>query len=253
MTGRSPVDRLRAQQISNGLLYRIVPENRGLRAQGAVRRNSADGPEARAGCAVSRKGSVQNKDSQGISHGIATLIMPAAGQGLRLLPATKAIPKELLPYFDRRALQFAIDEAIELGVAGVVMVIHPAKRGIREYLAPDAALVAQLRVCDKTSLAAALIEIEVPAEVDVVFVEQDQPLGLGHAVLLPDDLVFGRSCLPEMAESYVGGHMIEAMEVAPDEACASARITISGPSNVSPRAAARMVSKSAARPVSLSR
>ena len=220
MTGRSPVDRLRAQQISNGLLYRIVPENRGLRAQGAVRRNSADGPEARAGCAVSRKGSVQNKDSQGISHGIATLIMPAAGQGLRLLPATKAIPKELLPYFDRRALQFAIDEAIELGVAGVVMVIHPAKRGIREYLAPDAALVAQLRVCDKTSLAAALIEIEVPAEVDVVFVEQDQPLGLGHAVLLPDDLVFGRSCLPEMAESYAGGHMIAAMEVAPDEACA---------------------------------
>jgi len=169
-----------------------------------------------------------------MSHGIATLIIPAAGQGTRLLPATKAIPKELLPIYDRPALQFAIDEAIELGVARIVVVIHPAKRAIRKYLAPDAALVAQLRASGKTSLAAALIEIEVPAEVDVVFVEQDQPLGLGHAVLcaealtlpgafavlLPDDLVFGRSCLPEMAESYVGGHMIAAMEVAPDEASA---------------------------------
>lgn len=178
-----------------------------------------------------------------MSHGIATLIIPAAGQGHRLLPATKAIPKELLPNFDRPALQFAIDEAIELGVAGVVIVIHPAKRAIREYLAPDAALVAQLRASGKTSLAAARIEIEVPAEVDVVFVEQDQALGLGLAVLLPDDLVFGRSCLPEMAESYVGGHMIEAMEVAPDEAWAYDTFRLQTPAIGRMVAASGMVEK----------
>lgn len=169
-----------------------------------------------------------------MSHRIATLIIPAAGQGTRLLPATKAVPKELLPIYDRPALQFAIDEAIALGVARIVVVIHPAKRAIRDYLAPDARLVAQLLACGKARLAAALIEIEVPPGIEVVLVEQDQPLGLGHAVLcaepvtlpgvfavlLPDDLVFGRPCLPEMAESYAGGHMIAAMEVPPDEASA---------------------------------
>lgn len=162
-----------------------------------------------------------------MSHRIATAIIPAAGLGTRLLPVTKATPKELLNVYDRPALQFALDEAIDLGVQRIVVILHPAKQAIRAYLTEDPALSATLRAKGKAALADALAEIAVPRGIEVAFVTQDQPLGLGHAVLcaaplalpgpvaviLPDDLIFGRSCLSEMAEAYTGGHMIAAMEV----------------------------------------
>lgn len=162
---------------------------------------------------------------------IASVIIPAAGRGTRLLPATKTTPKELLNIYDRPALQFSIDEAIDLGVQRIILVIHPDKLGIRHYLTPDRAFVQDLRAAGKARLGAALTRIEVPDHIEVIFVEQPEPLGLGHAVLcaegltlpgpfgviLPDDLIFGTPCLSEMAEHYTSGHMIAAMEVEPQE------------------------------------
>ena len=162
---------------------------------------------------------------------IRSVVIPAAGRGTRLLPATKSTPKELMNVYDRPALQFAIDEAIDLGVERIVVVIHPDKQAIRDYLTPDPAYVRDLRACGKTVLGAALADIAVPDRIEVFFAEQEQPLGLGHAilcakasvlpgafaVLLPDDLISGTHCLSEMAAQYTAGHMIAAMEVSPSE------------------------------------
>jgi UTP--glucose-1-phosphate uridylyltransferase len=160
-------------------------------------------------------------------HRIATVVIPAAGRGTRLLPATKAIPKELLNVYDRPALQFAIDEAMYLGVSRIVIVTHPSKQSIRNYFSPASDIIDALRDSGKSQIAEALAKISIPDHVEIVFVEQSEQLGLGHAILcaarhvlpgtfgviLPDDLILGTSCLSEMAQVYTQGHMIAAMEV----------------------------------------
>ncbi|PZX41209.1 UTP--glucose-1-phosphate uridylyltransferase [Roseinatronobacter thiooxidans] len=175
---------------------------------------------------------------------IASVIIPAAGRGTRLLPATKTTPKELLNIYDQPALQFAIDEAIDLGVQRIVLVIHPDKMGIRHYLTPDRAYIQDLRASGKARLGAALASIEVPDHIEVAYVEQPQPLGLGHAiscaeglalpgpfgVILPDDLILGTPCLSEMAEHYQSGHMIAALEVQPEDTSSYGIFTVTQPS-----------------------
>jgi len=163
---------------------------------------------------------------------IRSVVIPAAGQGTRLLPATKSTPKELLPVFDRPALQFAIDEAAALGVDRIVLVLNREKAAIRDYLASaDPARIAGLRACGKAALADALAQTGLPRGIEIIYVDQPEPLGLGHAVscardhvlpgpfgvILPDDVILGAPCLSEMAEPYATGHMIAAMDVAPDQ------------------------------------
>ncbi len=157
-----------------------------------------------------------------------TVVFPVAGRGTRLLPLTKSVPKELLPVFDKPILQFAVEEALASGAKRLVFVTHASKPAIVEYLRPDVTLIDDLHGDGKTLLARALDDITLPADVEVVFVEQDAPLGLGHAVLmaadhvvgdvfgviLPDDVILGVPCLPEMAHDHRGGHMIAAMDVA---------------------------------------
>lgn len=173
---------------------------------------------------------------------IRSVVIPAAGRGTRLLPATKTTPKELLNVYDRPALQFAIDEAVDLGVERIVVIIHPDKQAIRDYLTPDPAYVKLLHAGGKAALGALLAEIEVPAGIEIVFADQSQPLGLGHAiscaessvlpgpfgVILPDDLILGTSCLSEMAEQYGDGHMIAAMEVSLAETKSYGIFAVSG-------------------------
>jgi UTP--glucose-1-phosphate uridylyltransferase len=158
---------------------------------------------------------------------IDTVVFPVAGRGTRLLPLTKSVPKELLPVYDKPILQFAIEEAISTGATRLVFVTHASKAAIGEYLASDDSLINVLKNDGKEELAQALSNVTLSHEVEVVFVEQAEPLGLGHAVLmaedhvrgdafgviLPDDVILGQSCLPELASAYVGGHMIAAMEV----------------------------------------
>lgn len=179
-----------------------------------------------------------------MAHAIRSIVIPAAGQGTRLLPVTKVTPKELLNVYDRPALQFAIDEAIALGVERIVVVIHPDKEKIRQYLTSHRAHVQQLNDAGKPLLGAAMAQIEVPDGIEILFAQQQQPLGLGHAVLcagdmvlpgpfgviLPDDLILGRPCLPEMAAQYTKGHMIAAMEVRTEETASYGIFQLAGPS-----------------------
>ncbi len=167
---------------------------------------------------------------------VRTAIFPVAGLGTRFLPATKATPKELLPVIDKPLIQFAIDEARASGIERLVFVNHPSKPAIERYVCEDVKLVEHLRKNGKVSQA---IELEKNAlrapEDDVIFVTQDQQLGLGHAVLcaaehvlpgpvavvLPDDLILGHEpCLAEIIEAYrttSAGHMVATMTVPPQE------------------------------------
>lgn len=158
---------------------------------------------------------------------LRTIIIPAAGLGTRLLPATKAVPKELLAVYDRPVLQFAIDEAIAAGAERLVVVIHPDKLAICDYLQPDDAMLRNLMGSNKADLAARLAAVQLPKSVDLVFAFQHSPAGLGHAisraagsvlpgpvgVILPDDVILGAPCMAEMAAAYQGGHMVAAMTV----------------------------------------
>lgn len=163
---------------------------------------------------------------------VRTAIFPVAGLGTRFLPATKAVPKELLPVIDTPLIQFAIDEARDAGVERMIFVSHPSKEAIENHVRDDAGLRATLRARGKLKLAAALQEAAIDEEDhDILFVMQDQPLGLGHAVLcaaehalpgavaviLPDDLILGdKGCLSQMIEAYPhqkAGHLVASMEV----------------------------------------
>ena len=160
-----------------------------------------------------------------------TVVFPVAGRGTRLLPLTKSIPKELLPVYDKPILQFAVEEAIAAGASRLVFITHASKKSIPDYLKPDTDLIDILEHDGKAKLVAALKDISLGDEIEVVFVDQDEPLGLGHAVLmaadhvrgetfgviLPDDVMLGEPCLSEMARAYDGGHMIAAMDVDVDD------------------------------------
>ncbi|XDA99411.1 sugar phosphate nucleotidyltransferase [Sulfitobacter sp. LCG007] len=159
-----------------------------------------------------------------------------AGLGTRFMPATKATPKELLPVIDTPLIQYAIDEAREAGVERLVFVSHPSKSAIERHVRDDVELRKMLRGRGKEGLEQKLRLACIDESIhDVVFVMQDEPLGLGHAVslarehalpgpvavILPDDLILGeRGCLAEMIEAYAdcdSGHLVAAMDVDPSE------------------------------------
>jgi UTP--glucose-1-phosphate uridylyltransferase len=166
-----------------------------------------------------------------MSRRIHSAILPVAGLGTRLLPATKSVPKELMPVYDRPVIQLVIDEARAAGIRRLVFVTHPSKSAIEEYIRADHPIAAQLQERGKTQLAAQLDALSPEEDMEVVFVTQDEPRGLGHAVLcareavgpgpvavmLPDDVVLGdQPTIGQMAQQFDPGmcdHMVATMEV----------------------------------------
>ncbi len=162
---------------------------------------------------------------------VRTAIFPVAGLGTRFLPATKATPKELLPVLDTPLIQYAINEARDAGIQKMVFVSHSSKAAIERYVMDDGDLRQTLMARGKTELAKQLKETSLHALVDdVVFTFQHEPLGLGHAVLcardhvlpgavaviLPDDLILGRSCIGELIDTYQSsdcGYVVGTMPV----------------------------------------
>ncbi len=113
---------------------------------------------------------------------ITTVILPVAGLGTRFLPATKSVPKELLPVVDKPLLQYAVEEAWRADIRHVVLVNSPKKAGLETHLQPaDPELVAELTAKGKQELLAALLGT-VPDGLKVTVAMQPQALGLGHAV-----------------------------------------------------------------------
>jgi len=158
-------------------------------------------------------------------------IFPVGGRGTRFLPATKAVPKEMLPVVDKPLLQYAVDEALAAGIEQMIFVTARGKGSLEEYFDVAGELVAELKAKGKAAELAVLDATQLePGR--VAYVRQQEPAGLGHAVwcarlitgdepfavLLPDDLVYGPSCLKQMVEAYnrVGGNVIAVEEVPRD-------------------------------------
>jgi UTP--glucose-1-phosphate uridylyltransferase len=118
---------------------------------------------------------------------IKKAVIPVAGLGTRFLPATKTVPKELLPIVDTPAIQYAVQEAVDSGIREVIFVTGRGKGGIEDHFDPAPELEQVLDERGQPEIAQSLREI---AEmIEVVSVRQKRPLGLGHAVLCARDLV----------------------------------------------------------------
>ena len=112
---------------------------------------------------------------------ITHAIIPCAGFGTRMLPLSKAVPKELLPLGNRPSIAYVIDEAIQAGIKTIVLVNHAQKSAIENYFDINSELDTQLRSKGKNELADSLNFL--PDDVRIISVRQGRPLGLGHAVL----------------------------------------------------------------------
>lgn len=168
---------------------------------------------------------------------IRTAVFPVAGLGTRFLPATKTVPKEMLPIIDRPLIQYAVDEAIAAGCDTLVFVTNRYKHAVADYFDKAYELEQKLEKAGKTEQLA-LIRNVLPDGVRAVFVTQAEALGLGHAVLcakpvvgnapfavlLPDDLIWSRGdgALKQMADhaQHSGGSVVAVQDV-PHEQTAS--------------------------------
>ena len=160
---------------------------------------------------------------------VRTAVIPAGGLGTRFLPATRAMPKEMLPVVDKPLVQYAVEEARAAGIDRIVLVTARGKTAIVDHFDEAPELQAALEAAGKTA-AAASVRAGAARPGSLVAVRQQRPLGLGHAVwcareavgdapfavLLPDDLILGpRPCLAAMAEAHarVGGAVLAVMPV----------------------------------------
>lgn len=119
---------------------------------------------------------------------IKKAILPVAGLGTRFLPASKAIPKEMVTVVDRPAIEYVVKEAVAAGIEQIILVTHSSKASIENYFDRNFELESSLEQKKKFDLLKQITEI-LPAHVSVISVRQPQPLGLGHAVLCAKDIV----------------------------------------------------------------
>ena len=165
---------------------------------------------------------------------IKKAVFPVAGLGTRFLPATKAIPKELLPVVDRPLIQYAVDEAREAGIEQMIFVTGRGKSAIIEHF--DMAFELEMTMTERGKSLAAL-EPTRATPGDIIAVRQQVPLGLGHAIwcaraivgdepfaiFLPDELMVAREggtgCMKQMVATYeqLGGNVISVLEVPHEE------------------------------------
>jgi UTP--glucose-1-phosphate uridylyltransferase len=141
-------------------------------------------------------------------------IIPAAGLGTRFLPATKAMPKEMLPIIDKPTIQYIVEEAVSSGIEDIIIVTGKGKRAIEDHF--DHAFELENNLVEKGKLKL-LEEVRRSSKVDIHYIRQKEPKGLGHAVwcarrfignepfavLLGDDIVSGEPpCLEQLIRQY---------------------------------------------------
>jgi UTP--glucose-1-phosphate uridylyltransferase len=165
---------------------------------------------------------------------IRKAVFPVAGMGTRFLPATKSIPKEMLPIVDKPLIQYAVEEALEAGVETLIFIVSNKKHAIADHLDSDFELETKLKRAGKTDLLERITGV-VPDHVDRVYVTQTEALGLGHAilcaesvvgdepfaVLLADDMIKndGPGAMAQMVDVYqrTGASVIGVEEVPPQK------------------------------------
>ena len=158
-------------------------------------------------------------------------VFPVGGLGTRFLPATKAMPKEMLPVVDKPLIQYAVDEAREAGIEQMIFVTGRGKSALEDHFDISYELEATMSARGKSLDAIAGTRFR-PGE--VIYVRQQEPIGLGHAIwcarhiigddpfaiFLPDELMVGEpGCMKQMVDAYeqVGGNVVCGYEVASDQ------------------------------------
>jgi UTP--glucose-1-phosphate uridylyltransferase len=161
-------------------------------------------------------------------------VFPVAGLGTRFLPATKAVPKEMLTVVDKPVIQYVVDEALDAGIEHLIFVTGRSKAVIEDYFDIQVELEQTLRQRNKTA-ELTLLDSILPVAGSTSFTRQQEPLGLGHAVwcarelvgnepfalLLPDMIMKGeKGCMKGMVElfEHSGANVIAVEECAPDQA-----------------------------------
>lgn len=164
---------------------------------------------------------------------IKKAVIPVAGLGTRFLPATKSMPKEMLPIVDRPVIHYAVEEAMEAGIEEIIFVTGRNKTAIEDYFDLQPELIDALTRSGKREQLAALQKI-LPRAGNITYTRQQSPLGLGHAVwcartivgdepfavLLPDMVSFGaKGCLAGVKALYeeTGGNVIAVERCDPSE------------------------------------
>jgi len=160
---------------------------------------------------------------------IKKVVLPVAGLGTRFLPATKAIPKEMLPVLDKPLIQYAVEEALEAGIETIILVTGRNKQVMEDHFDHAYELEKILEERGKSASLQVARDMLLP-EGNISYVRQMNPRGLGHAVwcardiigadpfavALPDDLILGpKGCLKQMVDSYnnLGGNIVASMSV----------------------------------------
>ena len=154
-------------------------------------------------------------------------LLPVGGLGVRFLPATKAVPKEMFPIVDKPLIQFMVEEAKAAGIEQIIFITSRGKQAIETYFdRPDRLEKTLEKRGDQKRLD--LLKENTFAPEEIFFVKQDEPMGLGHAiwyarhfiqdepfaVLLPDDLILADvPCLKQMVDGYRGGNMVAVQEI----------------------------------------
>jgi len=122
-----------------------------------------------------------------VTKTVRKVVFPAAGLGTRFLPATKAQPKEMLPLVDKPIIQYGVEEAVSSGVTNIILVTGRGKNAIEDHFDVNIELESFLQVRGKTEQLAEVRKIS--SMINVAYVRQGEPLGLGHAVLVARELV----------------------------------------------------------------
>jgi len=178
------------------------------------------------------------------SSTVKKAIFPVGGLGTRFLPATKSMPKEMLPVVDKPLIQYAVEEAAEAGIEEFIFVTGRGKSAIEDHFDHSMELEQTLESRDKKE-ALALVRGMMHEPGSVAYIRQQEPAGLGHAVwcarhligdepvaiLLADDLILAKdgqkNCLAEMTEAWSkqGGNMVACMEVPQEDTSSYGIIT----------------------------
>ena len=173
-------------------------------------------------------------------------VFPVAGLGTRFLPATKALPKEMLPVVDKPLIQYAVEEAVEAGIDHLVFVTGHTKKAIEDHFDRSPELEAALEAKGRDALLERVRSI-LPSRVTCLYIRQPAPLGLGHAVLcarpaigdepfavlLPDDLIDcdGPGCVAQMARRFesTGNSLVAVQSVPREEADRYGIVSLASP------------------------
>ena len=147
---------------------------------------------------------------------IRKAVLPVAGFGTRFLPASKAIPKEMLPIIDKPLIQYAVEEVIDIGVNEIIFITSPEKYSIKKHFDKNMHFESRLKISGKTEMIKKL-NPAIFSGIKFHYIDQKEQNGLGHAilqaqevigdhsfaVLLPDDLFFSEeTCLDQLLNSY---------------------------------------------------